>query len=360
MRETPYLFHELEPNRGADEAPILVKKNQKKPQEPIAPGEKYPIVVRCSCSSVWCPKCFKKHFAPKEAARMGRMDWRRTRMVTLTLNPANWVDGEDAYIWYKINKPIGHFIENLGRSGINVTDWTCNMEWHDNGYPHWHLLIEVDKPGPAGMIGQELLHKLWSHGDTTHRIHEYYFKSEKRFQEFTGYFSKSGYLHKDKQHQIILPAWASGPGWAGVKINRFSSKRISGPKPEEKPEEPAGEPAKRPRRVMTYAAKHGRCGNQVDIWEVEVYGDGEEKHFARSYIGKYTVPYDLVINSFSGQFYEGLGFSFEGTTAFVCHILKAWESSPPPPPGRRKEFQPALPPHLINQWRERHFTALFG
>ncbi len=291
---------------------------------------------------------------------MGLMDWRRTRMVTLTLNPANWTDGEDAYIWYKINKPIGHFIENLGRAGIKVTDWTCNMEWHDNGYPHWHLLIEVDKPGPAGMIGQELLHKLWSHGDTTHRIHEYYFSSEERFKKFTGYFSKSGYLHKDKQHQVTLPAWASGRGWAGVKINRFSSKRISHSKVGEKAEEPVGEPVKRPRLVMTYAAKHGRCGNQVDIWEVEVYAEGREKRFARSYIGKFTVPYDLVINSLDGQFYEGFGFSFEGTTAFVCHILKAWESSPPRPPERRKEFRPALAPHFMDMMRERHFEAVFG
>ncbi len=98
MRETPYLFPEMGPKQGADSAPILVKKNQKKPQGPNNHGEKYAIAVRCSCSSVWCQKCFKKHFAPIEAARMGRMDWRRTRMVTLTLNPANWVNGEDAYM----------------------------------------------------------------------------------------------------------------------------------------------------------------------------------------------------------------------------------------------------------------------
>lgn len=289
---------------------------------------------------------------------MGLMDWRRTRMVTLTLNPAGWVDGEDAYMWYKINKPIGHFIENLGRAGVKVTDWTCNMEWHDNGYPHWHLLIEVDKPGKAGMIGQELLHKLWSHGDSNNRIHEYYFNSEDRFKKFTGYFSKSGYLHKDKQHQITLPGWANAPEWAGIKINRFSSKRISASKREAKPEEPAGEPAKRPRKIMTYAMKHGRCGNQVDIWEVEVEQFGADKNFSRSYIGRFTVPYETVIGHLSGKFVEGYGYSFEGTTGLICHVLKAWESAPPEPPERRKEFQPAIPIGAIDAWRRRHEIRL--
>ncbi len=355
MWNTDYLFADMAQNQGAGDAPILVKKNQKKPQ--AAKTESYAIAVRCSCSSVWCPKCFKKRFAPQEAARMGLMDWRRTRMVTLTLNPAGWVDGEDAYNWYKNTKPIGHFIENLGRAGIKVTDWTCNMEWHDNGFPHWHLLIEVDKPGKAGMIGQELLHKLWSHGDSSHRIHEYYFHSEERFKKFTGYFSKSGYLHKDKQHQITMPAWANGKEWAGVKINRFSSKRISTkglPKPEEEKAEPAGEPERRPRRIMTYAAKHDRCGNQVDIWEVTATSYEGETFFEREYIGKFTVPYETVIGYLSGKFVEGYGYSFEGTTGFVCQVLKAWETAPPAPPERRKEFEPAIPQHMIDAWRWRH------
>lgn len=278
-------------------------------------------------------------------------------MVTLTLNPAGWVDGEDAYNWYKNEKPIGRFIENLGRAGVKVTDWTCNMEWHDNGYPHWHLLIEVDKPGKAGMIGQELLHKLWSHSDTSHRIHEYYFNSEERFKKFTGYFSKSGYLHKDKQHQVTLPAWANSKEWAGVKINRFSSKRISGRKQEPQPE-PASEPVKRPRRIMTYAKKHDLCGNQVDIWEVDVQQYGDEKGYSRTYIGKFTVPYETVINSLSGEFVEGYGYSFEATTAFVCNVLKSWENAPPEPPGGRKEFRPPIPITSIDLWRQRHQIAL--
>ena len=307
------------------------------------------------------------------------MDWRRTRKITLTLNPANWPDGEQAYIWYKMHKPIGHFIENLGRAGVKVTDWTCNIEWHDNGFPHWHLLIEVKETGSKGMIGQELLHELWSWGDLGHRIHEGYFKSEKQFKEYTGYFAKSGYLHKDKQHQIILPSWASGQGWEGIKINRFSSKKAvkdqdeaaesqtSESEPEKEPDsepagpekepdsEPAGpekEPEKRFTQKVTYVTKHSRCGQQVDIWEVEVCGDPDDPTIGRSLVGTFQVPYDLVVSSLAGDFYQGVGFSFEGTTGFVCDVLRAWEKAPPGPSERRKEFQPALPAWELSKERQ--------
>lgn len=346
--------------RAASAAPILVKKNHKKPQRVYKPSpvkhEKYALAVRCSCNSVWCPKCFKKYSAPRQAARMQRMDWRRTRMVTLTLNPANWLDGEDAYVWYRLHSPIGYFIQNLGRAGVVVTDWTCNMEWHDNGFPHWHLMIEVDKPGPAGMIGEKLIHQLWSWGGLVHRIHESPFRSEKHFKKFTGYFAKSGYLHKDKQHQIELPGWASGQGWAGQRIPRFTSKR--GPitrNPETEPDETA----KRLVRKLTYAAKHEKCGHQVEIWEMAITTNlkTREQTFIRSKIGVFNVSYDLVVQYLDGEFYESVGYSLEGTTKFVCHVLKAWEKAPPAPPETRKPYQEALPLECIDLLRERHRIA---
>lgn len=324
------------------------------------PSNKYAVAVRCSCHSVWCQKCFRKHFAPKQSMRMQRMNWRRVRMITLTLNPANWVDGEDAYMWYKLHKPVGRFIENLKRAGIVITDWTCNMEWHDNGFPHWHLLIEVDKPGKAGMIGQELLHKLWSWGDENHRIHEWFFKSEERFKKFTGYFAKTGYLQKDKQHQMILPSWANGQGWEGMKINRFSSMRRPGASQTSRPETSKKEPVKRPRRAMTYATKHSRCGNSVEIWEVEVFGEPYNPTFSRTRKGVFNVPYDVAIAHLEGEFYKGFGFSYEANTDFVCRVMRAWEVSPPKPPSKPREYQEPFPGTTINIMRDRHYHAAWG
>ena len=285
------------------------------------------------------------------------MSWDRVRMVTLTLDPSNWPDGEAAYVWSKLTKPIGRFIQNLGRNGITVTDWTCNMEWHDNGYPHRHLLIEVDKPGRAGMIGQELIHQLWAWGDKTHRIHEHYFSTEKQFKKFAGYFAKSGYLHKDKQHQIILPAWASGRGWEGKKINRFSSMRGPTVKAEEPETKPETEPLKRFRNKITYAAKHGRCGNQVDLWQVEAC---EDDRLERTYLGRYNVPYSVVVGCLPGAFYEGVGFSLECSPELANQVLKSWEMSPPKPPERPQEYIPALPAFMLDMGRDRHFEAVFG
>jgi hypothetical protein len=198
------------------------------------------------------------------------------------------------------------------------------------------------------------LHKLWSHGDRNNRIHEYYFKSEERFKNFTGYFAKSGYLHKDKQHQIKLPTWTEAKEWAGVKINRFSSKRISGGAVQEQKEEAAGEPAKRPRKRVTYATKHGRCGNAVDIWELEIDSYSDDKVFSRAYVGNFDVPYETVINRLDGKFIDGYGYSFEASKDFVVYFLKVWERTLPPPPETRKEFRPGVPIGEIDSWRRRH------
>ena len=85
-----------------------------------------------------------------------------------------------------------------------------------------------------------------------------------------------------------------------------------------------------------------------------------EKYYARTKRGVYHVPYDLVINSLAGGFYEGFGFSFEGSTDFVCGVLGSWEKSPPVPPQTPREYHPALPAFMLDMGRDRHFEAVFG
>jgi len=119
-----------------------------------------------------------------------------------------------------------------------------------------------------------------------------------------------------------------------MKINRFSSMRRSSVNAGE-PEEKTAEPLKRVVRRMTYTAKHARCGQQVEIWEVDVFeGSDHETHYARTKVGTYHVPYDLVVNSLAGDFYEGFGYSFESDSGFVCSVLRSWEKSPPAPPEK--------------------------
>jgi hypothetical protein len=257
-----------------------------------------------SCRSVWCPVCFRRYFVPKEKRRMSRLDWRKTRMLTLTFDRAITGAGEEAYVWYREKKPIGRFIQNLGRAGVKVEDWTCNLEWHDDGTPHFHLLIQVSKSGRAGQIGQELIHRCWPYG----RIHEYYLKTESSFLKFLGYFGKTGYLHKNKQHQITLPPWTAGEHWRGKKINRFSSMKHLGqgesgrqaiPSEAEQLEEADQQ------EMNTYQERLARCGQETNFWLVP---PGQPERF----IQKLLVPFREVVEMMSGRFVERLGFVLDG------------------------------------------------
>lgn len=299
-------------DRARPLASILVKDSHLKPQAKISelpPSLKQydggrVILRKHSCRSIWCPKCYKRYHSPKQAARMSSMDWKRVRFVTLTLDRKIAGEGESAYKWAKANKPIGRFIQNLGRSGVVVTDWTSNLEWHEDGSPHWHLLIEVSHAGRAGQIGQDVIHQCWPYG----RIHETFFKSRNHFRDFLGYFKKSGYLHKDKQHQIELPAWVAGEEWQGKRINRFSSMRspIGALSPSELLESAVDDVEDDATIIgKTYQDRIDFCGGETDVW-VEYFSDDGERY--EVFLDKLRIPYFVMVEELPGSYVEGQGY----------------------------------------------------
>lgn len=293
--------------------PILVKRSSQKPQALISHSGKRVFLRKRCCGSVWCPKCFKRFFSPVQADRMSLMTWNRVRFVTLTLDRSLVGQGEEAYNWYKNTKPLGRFIQDLRRSGVVVTDWTANLEWHDDGSPHWHVLIETDKSGKAGQIGQGRLHDRWPYG----RIHEGFFKSENQFKDFLGYFQKSGYLHKDKQHQIELPSWSQADHWRGAKINRFSSMRRPGVderKPTVKLEEPSVPAYERP--PTTYQDRLDLCGDETEVWAIDRSGRQE-------LLLKFRIPYYLLVEELAGAYEDGVGFVLKGSLVDNLGLLEA-------------------------------------
>ena len=250
---------------------------------------------------------------------MACLDFRKTRMLTLTLDRAIAGQGEVAYLWYKENKPIGRFIQNLGRAGVSVEDWTSNLEWHNDGTPHFHLLIQVSKAGRNGQIGEKLIHRCWPYG----RIHEYYFKGEKAFMDFLGYFGKTGYMHKDKRHQVILPDWAKTENWRDRRINRFSSMKRPHTPDGEHVEEDSGiketEPVEK-NQSLTYAERISKCGQETDLW---IIGPDSEEEF----IQRVPVPYRELVGMLDGHYVEGVGFAFPGAPWQLLNAVRAYASA---------------------------------
>lgn len=169
-------------------------------------SDKLDVVVRkCACKSPDCPDCGPMKNGSWIAKRMESMDWKATRQFMVTINPKLFKDGEQAYLEVMKKRRISRLIRELKRThGVRVRSWFYIREWHANGFPHWHVFVDVGVRGRAGMVGGDLLRKYWPLG----AVRESYFKDHAHWDHVKGYAAKHGYFEKNKKHQIILPDWA--------------------------------------------------------------------------------------------------------------------------------------------------------
>lgn len=149
------------------------------------------------CDHVWCKKCSKKQKIILKN-RLQQFNWRKTRHIRLSLNRNLFESELDAY--EKCKNGVAYFIKELKRKyGIKITRWVRVLEFHEDGFLHYHVLVEkADK----GYIGQHIIESAWKKGF----CREYYFKVFKHWSQFTGYFESHGYFGKEgKGHQDTLP-----------------------------------------------------------------------------------------------------------------------------------------------------------
>jgi hypothetical protein len=192
----------------------------------VPPGEKnltqaiqhqQVILKKHSCNCSWCLSCFRRRSAPTIAAKLQEYDFERTRQLILTIDPSKFSNGYDAVVEISKKRAIAAYMRDLGRSeGIHIDKWLWVREWHKNGFPHWHLFVEVDKKGKAGQIGHAKAAKRWRYG----YVREDYIRNAEHWDKFTKYFGKKGYFDKNKAHQAQLPSWAIE---SKIRIRRFAT-----------------------------------------------------------------------------------------------------------------------------------------
>lgn len=91
--------------------------------------------------------------------RQGLPDMTNWRFVTLTvatraISPAEaYKRGKD-----RLRRFLARFRQAIGRPFL----WCWKLEFHEDGYAHWHLLIEYTKPIPEDMLPE--LEKWWGLG----------------------------------------------------------------------------------------------------------------------------------------------------------------------------------------------------
>ncbi|MBW2631026.1 MAG: hypothetical protein JRC90_04560 [Deltaproteobacteria bacterium] len=174
-------------------------------------------IGNCLCKSAWCPRCHSLYYVPRYKEYINKFDYRRTRHVILSTDRKKFSNELDALQTITEKKELSAFIRKL-RNGKKIkagNQWVYEhkpikihqaiavLEFYRDGYPHWHLLIEVEGVGKAGMIGGENLHRAWKYGI----VRETYFNNLNHWRNIAGYFADKGYFEKGKKYQTELPGF---------------------------------------------------------------------------------------------------------------------------------------------------------
>lgn len=171
---------------------------------------------KCSCRSVWCPVCFRSRYHNRIVEIFSPYDWQSTRHIILTVDPELYESPMAALADIRKRRLVGELVRRLRRGvkvkigarwawkykPIDILRWAWFLEFHKNGYPHYHVFIQTTQKGYAGMIGGDFLRDCWKIAKI---VKETYFRNEDHFRQMTGYYADKGYFEKGKEYQGRLP-----------------------------------------------------------------------------------------------------------------------------------------------------------
>ena len=169
------------------------------------------------CHSWLCPVCREKRGYQVRKFLREHLDFFRVpKLFTLTLNPDNFESPLDALKRVRENAFIPRLMRFLG-----IKTWFAVLEFQKNGFPHWHILIDVSPLPQVGKIQHyldlEKVFKLWrfkwSLGTQIHLTE----KHSENSLHAVNYISK--YLIKSPS--CGYPEWV----WNTLGIRMFSSSK---------------------------------------------------------------------------------------------------------------------------------------
>lgn len=261
-------------------------------------------LMRRRCGCFWCSSCAPKRTsdlrqkllsAAERGAFCGRL-----QMLTLTIDRKRWRSPEECLRAVREGQYIVRFLRKLQRLGRIGAAYFWVMEFHQDGWPHWHLLVDIPEgqecfPGCWVQHGRKvyqenfwevktkLLTPSWGLGIVNPSVADMFHSSEHALFYVTKYIAKTG--------SGSVPAWAlSFDG----NITRYgcpkgflrppeASESLSGegeaepvemPEPEVEPVVPEGYgkvPASRP---QTIGERIGRCGASAVIMNARPRWEG--------------------------------------------------------------------------------------
>lgn len=103
-------------------------------------------IKSAACRCRFCPGCCgwlgRKL---REALARELAKFKGVMMVTLTVDPLNFPDSpESAFAYVKKRRCVAELVRALHKAGyLWSRRYFYVIEWQQNGYPHWHLLLDA-------------------------------------------------------------------------------------------------------------------------------------------------------------------------------------------------------------------------
>ena len=136
---------------------------------------------------------------------MGGWDYKSVRHVIFTVDRRRYDDAAQAFedLRCRVSRVVDGLRDDYGSRGIAIQDFVRVLEWHKDGFPHWHLFMLLSKPGRPGMVNLEVTTRLWRL--RVGRVIVKRVRNETHWGRLVGYGMKSGYIGRGKEHQTAVP-----------------------------------------------------------------------------------------------------------------------------------------------------------
>lgn len=171
-------------------------------------------VCKTKCKSQFCPDCCMAHCVTwREKLRPALKHWNSVMMLTLTLDQTKFDSPWDALETVGKKRAVSELIKELNRVGLlKSREFTCTIEFHKNGWPHYHVLVDCK------FLCKHKLQAKWKRGNCWISKHD--FKSvEHAINYATKYIVKTT---KADENEFIFPEWVMD--YKG-NVRRFSTSR---------------------------------------------------------------------------------------------------------------------------------------
>ncbi|QYY34909.1 hypothetical protein [Ruficoccus sp. ZRK36] len=252
----------------------------------------------------------------KEIERKGLPVLKRCKFLTLTTDGHGLMPPQEVYelgsarmrrFLAKVRKVIGKF------------GWAWKLEFHEDGYPHWHLIIDYRKKIPPDFL--DMFTKWWGLG----RVNVQGIR-EKRFRYLFKYVSKMASGDCDEETGLDLPGWVldyrkrrkDGRLTAGIRFWQTGGGFYTKPAKadDEEGDEPKGKKPQQTSRVP-YTLRQ-RWGMWMRKGTVYVKGWGGK--YLRSQQVYFQRPYHEVAQTVINAFVGGKAAPVSNALGFMCGL----------------------------------------